>query len=490
MASCNTKDILAAAYAAGFAKLADRDLRMCVVVGACGSTVPACNAQPTLELVAADGYSKLSERNLSECEVYSACASPATPNAQDLILGAYANRLPSLSQRDLDASVEALTCKRNNPPCVTPTAPVLKGVNSDPVNGTILQVTWSQLANSGSLITGYTVFWGTTSNVYTNNSGLRPATPHQYVITGLTPSTTYFVVVVANTNIAGCQSANSNEKSNATSGGGACVNADTNTWVANVVSNGDPVPSGTVQAAVCTFANATSSLKARTPYVGVIAPGATIITLETPFFPGPINNPPPQWTQSGVGGDSVNGLTANSGGRFWRVNWTSNALSINNCGFSIYMPITGGVGAFLDYGGYDGTNGVYAGLNFTGGTVVFTIGLAALQASIAYPGPGFFSFNRTASNVLKVYWGNSTNPIAQIGATVVGDNSTGAFPGGTVLTQGYYLGAVNQAGVGPISNASNTYSYISQHDGFSLADVQQEFAAAEAMRVSFGGGFI
>jgi hypothetical protein len=351
-------------------------------------------------------------------------------------------------------------------------------------------VSWNQISNSGSLITSYTVKWGTASGVYTNSATVA-VVPKVYTITGLTSGTQYFWAVQANS-FAGCSSVNSNEGTGTTTGAApGCVNADTTVWVANVVANGDPAPSGTVQTAVCTFANAVSILKARTPYIGVIAPGSTAITLRTPLFPGPINNPPPLWSASVAGGDSVNGLTANAGAnRFWGVQWGSDALSINNCGFSIYMPITAGVGAFLDFGGYDGTNGVYAGLNFTGATVVFTIGLAALQASIAYPGPGFFSFNRTASNVLKVYWGNSTNPIAQIGATVVGDNSLGAFPGGTAATQGYFLGAVNQAGIGAISQSNNTYSYLSMHDGYALADVQQEFAAVQAMRISDGGGSI
>ncbi len=218
--------------------------------------------------------------------------------------------------------------------------------------------------------------------------------------------------------------------------GNGCVNADVATWVTNATTNEGSAPSGALQAAVCTFANAMASLKSRTPYIGIMAPGATVATQETPLFCGPINSPSCTWTPGAAGGAGINGLTANAvAGRYWNVEWTSNSLGINNSGFSIYMPVTPGSGAFLDYGGYDGTFGVYAGLNHSLG-VVFTIGLVTLQATITYPGPGYFSFNRTASNVLKVYWGNDATAVAQIGSTVTGDNSAGAFPGGTAASVG------------------------------------------------------
>jgi len=104
----------------------------------------------------------------------------------------------------------------STPPCVTPTAPTIRIVLI--ISDTILQVRWNQVGNSGSLITGYIVYWGTVSGVYTNNSGVLPAFPRAYNITGLNAGTTYFMVVQAVTDISGCVSANSNEGSATTSG--------------------------------------------------------------------------------------------------------------------------------------------------------------------------------------------------------------------------------------------------------------------------------
>ena len=216
MASCNSTDLLATAYRQGYAKLSDRDLRVAAIAALCSS----CNAQPLIELAISDGYLKLSAHEVAMCIAKALCASPGATGAPapTILALAMQNHLAAMSRRDLDAVVTAVLCARTNPPCITPTAPVLAGLTNSPTDGTILQATWKQLGNAGSLITGYTVFWGTTSGVYTSNSGVLPPQPHQYTITGLTPGTNYFVAVVANTNIAGCQSVNSNERSNSTSG--------------------------------------------------------------------------------------------------------------------------------------------------------------------------------------------------------------------------------------------------------------------------------
>lgn len=101
--------------------------------------------------------------------------------------------------------------------CSTPSAPTaLQVLNT---SNTTIKVGWKQTKNTGSFITGYKVFWGTTSGgPYTSNSGVLPTLPRNYTITGLSVGTTYFVVVVALSAVPGCQSANSTQVSGTTSG--------------------------------------------------------------------------------------------------------------------------------------------------------------------------------------------------------------------------------------------------------------------------------
>jgi hypothetical protein len=115
---------------------------------------------------------------------------------------------------------------------VTPTAPI-NSAGAKVITNTKIRALWNQVSNSGSLITGYIVYWGTVSGVYTNNSGIIPVTPRVYDISGLTPGTQYFWVVQAVTGIAGCVSANSNEGTGTTTGaapGNGLLNSLTSYW--------------------------------------------------------------------------------------------------------------------------------------------------------------------------------------------------------------------------------------------------------------------
>lgn len=207
MATCDASQILANAIAAGYDRLSKRDL-----VAVCVSSLPASTLEAS---VASLKDSELSEYDTAECTVQALCSSPGSSNTADQILAAaQANKIDQLSRRDLDAVQINLLCTKTNPPCSTPTAP--SAPTAKVVTNTTILITWSQPANTGSLITGYTVKWGTVSGVYPNTATV-PTVPKSYTITGLTSGTPYFFVVQANS-FAGCSSANSNEGHATTTG--------------------------------------------------------------------------------------------------------------------------------------------------------------------------------------------------------------------------------------------------------------------------------
>ena len=125
--------------------------------------------------------------------------------------------LPFELEEMLQTSLITQAAGRLTPPCVTPSAPIAP--TAKVVGNTTILIIWNEI-NTGSLITSYTIKWGTASGVYTNSANV-PSTPKSYTITGLTAGTQYFFVVVANSSAAvGCVSANSSE-GNATTTGAA-----------------------------------------------------------------------------------------------------------------------------------------------------------------------------------------------------------------------------------------------------------------------------
>ena len=92
------------------------------------------------------------------------------------------------------------------PADAVPGAPAITGITP---GDTKLEVNWSAPANTGhydaavGAISGYTVYWGSSSGVTTGSTTKQtvqaPAT--SYEITGLTNSTTYYVIVTATTGV-------------------------------------------------------------------------------------------------------------------------------------------------------------------------------------------------------------------------------------------------------------------------------------------------
>ena len=145
-------------------------------------------------------------------------AVPCTPS--DLVAAAKCFAcIPKSARWSVRSKILCETAIKADPttPCSAPSAPT----NVGPLNetNTTIKIAWKQPKNTGSFISGYIVYWGTTSGgPYTNNSGLIGIVPKNYTITGLTSGTTYYFVVVAQTNVPGCVSVNSVEGHDTTTG--------------------------------------------------------------------------------------------------------------------------------------------------------------------------------------------------------------------------------------------------------------------------------
>ena len=177
-------------------------------------------------------------------------------------------------------------------PCSTPSAPTNVGALNE--TSTTIKIAWKQPKNTGNFISGYIVYWGTTSGgPYTNNSGVIGIVPKNYTITGLSPGTTYFFIVVAQTNVPGCVSANSVQGSDTTSGSVAFC-AQALAWSARIVANGGTAPSNATLTAVCNYYNSLVAAGVDTLMIAdVLFVPDNLIAAITPFFKTMGNDP---WT--------------------------------------------------------------------------------------------------------------------------------------------------------------------------------------------------
>ena len=98
---------------------------------------------------------------------------------------------------------------------------------------------------------------------------------------------------------------------------------------------------------------------------------------------------------------------------------------------------------------------------------------------------GFYSASRIGASDTRIFFGNSTNAFAQIGATNVN-------PLGGLLAncdQVVQLWCTISAGGTPSSNTDRRLSFIAFHDGLTTAQTQLLFNRVQALRVALGGGF-
>lgn len=378
----------------------------------------------------------------------------------------------------------------STPPCVTPSAPTSVQAAAahvaDP--NTQLLVRWLQPANSGSLITGYTVFWGTSAGgPYPNNSGKLGASPKQYTITGLTAGTTYYVVVQADTSMAGCVSANSAEANGTTSGSSTCAAGVTfaNAWALRVVANGGAAPSALTINAIAAFQCGliTDGLDTQMLSWNAFVPDSLAAAL-TPQLLGagidPWQNPFP----IPAGNLSVNGLTGVAGSASLGTNLTpaNTFSSIGSTGLCVYAYTASATG--IDVGVVSGTNRYELASKFSDNNSYDWNGNGASQITLASPGNGWYSSQRISNTNHKLYYATSLSPHAQIGATDAADIT------GLVLSNvnGFVVFAVNNGGV--IAGWSgDTLSFVGWTKGLTAAQDTALFARVQALRTALGGGF-
>jgi len=373
------------------------------------------------------------------------------------------------------------------PPCSTITPPVILSVTPSIINNHLL-VAWVQPANPGSLITSYTVCLSTTAGgPYTNCKTTGAGTHHSH-FNGLDAGTTYYAVVRANS-FEGCSSANSNEMSGTTNGSPAvCADGTTaaNDWATRVVANGGAAPSAATKAAIADFVCGciADGIYSKFLAVNPIAPDS-LIAAYTPLIAGPglalWTDPSPAHaisiTINGLVGSAANSSFVRTGVK------TTDFTSPQDTAWGLYVYTASNTG--YSGGSYNETKGIIGAAKF-GGNSSWTAGaFPANGISVASPGNGFYSDIRVAGNDHRLYFFNSLNPHAQIGATDVT-----AWAGVFVdAADGMILFAINDILGSQQLLSDDIISFAYWAQGFTAANSAALAARIQTFRTAVGGGF-
>jgi len=270
-----------------------------------------------------------------------------------------------------------------------------------------------------------------------------------------------------------------------------------NDWARRVVVNGGPAPSQNSINAVTVFADTLNNagLWSKMIHINVIAPDS-INAFLTPLLVGGGNDPYP-----GVCGNNnattlgltINGVKAN-GGNSAAENTGIVAINVfasdTSAGITIYVSQNSLSEAAQDAGYIRSSDN---GANFAMYTNIANVCYflcwdgANGQCASPYPGGftgnGYFSGNRTAANVSKVYCANSITAHQQIGSI--------ATMGGTRQNApAYAFDAYNITGPGCGTLGNKRYSFLAFHQGLQQSESLTLFNAVQALRTAFGGGFV
>lgn len=262
------------------------------------------------------------------------------------------------------------------------------------------------------------------------------------------------------------------------------INPVVSNWASRVVTNGGAAPSQSTQGILSNFVGdlQNDGIWAKMITVNCVAPDS-FIAAQTPLLVGTGGNDP--WTNVGFTGTelTINGLLGNSGAiKRLKTGITHTVIGPTTAGVSWYAFALNTDG--FDGGGYDGTNGLlFAGKHSDTKTYAYNGKISANVISLTSPGTGFYCDLRVSTTDHKLYFANSGNAFAQIGAT----DST--LYNGTAFAGDMWTWCVNLSN-GAQFPASDRLSFVAFHSGVTSSEGATLFSRVDTMRRALGGGFV
>jgi hypothetical protein len=258
-------------------------------------------------------------------------------------------------------------------------------------------------------------------------------------------------------------------------------------WTARVLSSGGALPGSTSSAAISTFVDAlnTAGILSKMVSACAFAPD-NLIAAVTPCIYKLTGGSNTYTNHNFLLADlTVNGLIGNAVNKSLDTNIIpSTMMSGSNCGVSVYAFVASATGASAGAGSEANANLFILDAKFSNSHALAYNGLIGNVVDVAVsPGAGYYSNDRLTTTDHKLYFANSSNAHAQIGAT----DATNYAGAGTSVAVSLFV--ANLSGV-LTSFSSDRISFAALHTGLTQAESLSLFNAVVAMRTALGGGVV
>lgn len=361
--------------------------------------------------------------------------------------------------------------------CTQPNAPT--NLISTGQTGSTITIQWNQTVNLfGSIV----VRWGSAPGQYNiGSAGVgQPSSPTgTYTIPFLSSSTNYYIIVQAFNG--SCGPVNSAELVQSTSGN---VDPVVSAWSAQIITNGGSAPSQATLDAVNAFWTGlkTDGIDGVFLTLNVFAPDS-LVACCTPLVALKGNV---LYTNHGFlsANLSANGLQGDSSGKYLDTgfNAATDFVSHNSTGMTCYVrnPTDYPKPMCVTFTGPYRAWGM--NVNFFGAFTGWDGTISSWQSGLGNENYGFFSMNRTASNLITDYGLNGSVAIQSTTGTTAPD----AFGGPPNLSTPIFAFSNN----GTIGSTGNRIvSFFAIHTGMTQAQVTALFNRVQTLRTAFGGGY-
>lgn len=380
--------------------------------------------------------------------------------------------------------------------CNAPGAPT--NLVASNVTSSGFTVTWQSPA--GTSVSSYTIIWSQFALLFTpakrSGAAMVSGSTLSYAITGLQPSTTYYVEVIAYNGL--CQSNASSVLSQTTNAPVPCTpGALTNAWVAAIIANGGIAPSMTTQCAVDALYNglATDGIDVKMGYVLPMVPDSLTAAL-TPLYRAGNNGNALAVNHGFVLADlTVNGLKGDGATKYIDTGVLPAGLPYTDgtIGLAAYISVNPGE-SVLDLGMQGNPAASEVGLyparaNGTGFGAICneTAGSGLLTAALPNSFAGYQAVYRTTTTRFDYYYASSTQAHSNAG-TDLNNGGSGAAIGAFSL----FVFNENNKGTGPFAGqySSKTHSFDAVTLDLSAAQSQMFYNRIQTFRKALGGGFV